>query len=142
MKGRGMIVGEWVDQRGILGHVSVGGFLSHCGWNSVMEGVCAGVPMLAWPMMAEQPLNARMVAEEVKVGIRVEGSGRTGFVRRGALENAVRELMAGEKGKEVRRNAKEYAKKARKAMEEGNGSSWKTLNLLIDELCNKKEDVR
>ncbi|CAL1391885.1 unnamed protein product [Linum trigynum] len=142
MKGRGMIVGEWVDQRGILGHVSVGGFLSHCGWNSVMEGVCAGVPMLAWPMMAEQPLNARMVAEEVNVGIRVEGSGRTGFVRRGALENAVRELMAGEKGKEVRRNAKEYAKKARKAMEEGNGSSWKTLNLLIDELSNKKEDAR
>ncbi|CAI0455364.1 unnamed protein product [Linum tenue] len=137
VKGRGMIVGEWVDQREILGHASVGGFLSHCGWNSVMESVCAGVAMLAWPMMAEQPLNARMVAEEVKVGIRVEGSGRTGFVRRGALEKAVRELMAGEKGKEVRRNAKEYAEKAMQAMEEGSGSSWKTLNLLIDELCNK-----
>ncbi|CAI0455935.1 unnamed protein product [Linum tenue] len=137
VKGRGMVVGEWVDQRGILGHACVQGFLSHCGWNSVMESVCAGVPMLAWPMMAEQPLNARMVAEKVKMGIRVEGSGRTGFVQRGALEKAVRKLMNGVEGMEVRRNAKEYAEKARKAMEEGSGSSWKRLNLLIHDLCSK-----
>ncbi|KAF2316130.1 hypothetical protein GH714_041391 [Hevea brasiliensis] len=87
IKGRGIIAREWVDQREILEHQSVQGFLSHCGWNSVLESICSGVPILAWPMMAEQPLNARMVVEEIKVGLRVEtydGSVR-GFVKREGL---------------------------------------------------------
>ncbi|MQK22673.1 hypothetical protein EI013_30365, partial [Escherichia coli] len=53
VKSRGIVVREWVDQREILMHESVEGFLSHCGWNSVLESICAGVPILAWPMMAE-----------------------------------------------------------------------------------------
>ncbi|XP_039158609.1 UDP-glycosyltransferase 90A1-like [Eucalyptus grandis] len=77
VSGRGMVVREWVDQRGILIHGSVQGFLSHCGWNSVLESLCAGVPILAWPMMAEQPLNARMVAEEMGAGLRVEAADGT-----------------------------------------------------------------
>ena len=63
VKERGIVVRGWVDQREILMHQSVQGFLSHCGWNSVLESICAGVPILAWPMLAEQPLNARMVVE-------------------------------------------------------------------------------
>nr|AFJ53029.1 UDP-glycosyltransferase 1 [Linum usitatissimum] len=136
---RGMVIGDWVNQMEILGHKSVKGFMSHCGWNSVMESVCAGVPMVAWPMMAEQPLNARMVAEEIKVGIRVEGSGRNGrLVKKGAVEEAVRELMAGEKGKEVRKNVEAFAEKAIKSMEKGSGSSWRTLDGLVRELWSYK----
>ncbi|XP_062151808.1 UDP-glycosyltransferase 90A1-like [Alnus glutinosa] len=135
VKDRGIVVREWVDQRGILMHECVQGFLSHCGWNSVLESICAGVPILAWPMLAEQPLNARMVAEEIKVGLRVEtvdGSVR-GFVKWEGLEKMVKELMEGEMGKEVRKKVKEFAVMAKKAVDDG-GSSSRTMDLLIDEL--------
>nr|UTM61885.1 UDP-glycosyltransferase 15413 [Pueraria montana var. lobata] len=142
VKGRGMVIREWVDQREILMHESVEGFVSHCGWNSVLESVCAGVPIVAWPMMAEQFLNARMVEEEVKVGLRVEtcdGSVR-GFVKREGLKKTVKEVMEGEKGKKAREKVRELADMAHKAVEEG-ASSWSTLNLLLNETCasHKKE---
>lgn len=123
---RGIVVREWVDQREILMHQSVQGFLSHCGWNSVLETICAGVPILAWPMLAEQPLNAKMVVEEIKAGLRVEtsdGTVRPGLVKWEGLMKMVRELMEGEMGKEVRKKAKELAESAKMAMAENSGSS-------------------
>lgn len=87
VKEHGMIVKDWVDQWEILSHESVKVFLSHCGWNSAQESICAGIPLLAWPMMAEQPLNAKLVVEELKIGVRVEtedGSVK-GFVTREEL---------------------------------------------------------
>ncbi|CAH1437694.1 unnamed protein product [Lactuca virosa] len=132
---RGMIVREWVDQLEILKHESVKGFVSHCGWNSVLESICSEVPILAWPMMADQPLNARMVVEEIKIGLRVEtcdGSVK-GFVTSEGLKKMVKELMEGEKGKDVRKKAKEIGEAAKEAMAEG-GSSWRILTELIDEL--------
>ncbi|KAL4577189.1 hypothetical protein LXL04_013293 [Taraxacum kok-saghyz] len=132
---RGMIVKEWVDQLEILKHESVTGFLSHCGWNSVLESICSEVPILAWPMMAEQPLNARMVVEEIKIGLRVETCNGSvqGFVTSEGLKKTVKELMEGEKGEEVRKRVKEVGEAAKEAMAEG-GSSWRELNELIDEL--------
>ncbi|CAH9092371.1 unnamed protein product [Cuscuta epithymum] len=140
VKNRGMIVTEWVDQRGILGHRSVKGFLSHCGWNSVLESVCAAVPILAWPMMAEQHLNARLVAEVIKIGVRVEtcnGSVR-GFVKSEGLEKTVRELMEGESGEKARKKVKEMSESAINAMKEG-GSSWLKLDELINNFCPKRQ---
>ncbi|THG10000.1 hypothetical protein TEA_009988 [Camellia sinensis var. sinensis] len=135
VKEKGIVVREWVDQRAILGHESIQGFLSHCGWNSVLESICARVPILAWPMMVEQHLNASMVVEEIKVGLRVETTNGPvrGFVKWQGLGKMVRELMEGEMGKEVRNNVGEFGEAAKKAMKEG-GSSWHTLNQLIDEL--------
>ncbi|KAI3452409.1 hypothetical protein Pfo_009074 [Paulownia fortunei] len=136
---RGIIVNEWVDQREILEHPIVQGFLSHCGWNSVLEGICAAVPILAWPMMAEQYLNAKFVAEEIKVGLRVstvDGSTK-GFVSGKSLKNTVIELMEGEKGKELREKVKEVAEAASKAVADG-GSSWHALNHLIKETHRQK----
>ncbi|KAL7614976.1 hypothetical protein Lser_V15G06219 [Lactuca serriola] len=132
---RGIIVREWVDQREILKHESVKGFLSHCGLNSVMESICSGVPILAWPMMADQHLNARMVVEEIKIGLRVEtcdGSVR-GFVKSEGLKKMVKELMEGERGKEVRKKVMEVGKAAKEAMEK-DGSSWRTMDELIDDV--------
>lgn len=140
VKERGMVVTDWVDQEEILEHESIGGFLSHCGWNSVIEGLSAGVPILAWPMMAEQCLNAKMVVEEIKVGLRVstvDGSSK-GFVTADSLKSAVTELMEGEKGKRLREKAKEVAEAATKAMREG-GSSWNALNNLVAEVQREKE---
>ncbi|KAI7731160.1 hypothetical protein M8C21_006568, partial [Ambrosia artemisiifolia] len=136
---RGMIVTEWVDQMEILKHESVNGFVSHCGWNSVLESICAEVPILAWPMMAEQPLNARMVVEEIKIGLRVEtcdGSVK-GLVKSDGLKKMIKELMEGEKGKEVRKKVKEVGVAAKVAVADG-GSSWQTLNELINEMQNAK----
>lgn len=133
---RGMVVkDEWVDQRKILEHESVRGFLSHCGWNSLMESICAEVPILAFPVAAELPLNAMLVVEELRVAERVVAAS-DGAVRRGEVAEKVKELMEGEKGKELRRNVEVYGKKAKKALEEGVGSSWKNLKNLINEFCN------
>ncbi|KAF8648001.1 hypothetical protein HU200_065036 [Digitaria exilis] len=67
VEGRGKVVREWVDQWEILQHASVRGFLSHGGWNSVLESITAGVPMAVWPIEFEQPMNARFVVDELKV---------------------------------------------------------------------------
>ncbi|KAJ4976089.1 hypothetical protein NE237_001195 [Protea cynaroides] len=136
VKGRGLLVREWVDQVEILRHESVNGFMSHCGWNSTLESICESVPILAWPMMAEQHLNARLVGDELGVGLRILASNGSvrGFVGAETVEKMVKELMEGEEGKKVRRKVKEVGEAARKAMEEG-GSSWRSLDQLINETC-------
>ncbi|KAI3808708.1 hypothetical protein L1987_24666 [Smallanthus sonchifolius] len=138
---RGMVVKEWVNQMEILKHESVKGFVSHCGWNSVMESVCSEVPILAWPVMAEQPLNARMVVEEIKIGLRVETCDGTvkGFVKAEGLKKMIKELMEGEKGKEVRKKVKEVGGAAKEAMME-RGSSWRTLNELVNQVQIVKQE--
>ncbi|MED6200359.1 hypothetical protein PIB30_084261 [Stylosanthes scabra] len=136
VKNKGMVVSEWVDQREILMHESVRGFLSQCSWNSVLESVCAGVPILAWPLASEQHLAARLVVEEIRVGLRVETSDGSlrGFVRREGLKKIVKELMEGKKGKEATKKVSEWACMAKKAVEDG-GSSWSNLESLLQEMC-------
>ncbi|KAJ4977067.1 hypothetical protein NE237_002173 [Protea cynaroides] len=140
VKGRGLVVREWVNQVEILRHESVHGFMSHCGWNSALESICESVPILAWPMMADQHLNARLVADELGVGLRILASNGSvrGFVGSEIVEKMVKELMEGEKGEDVRRKVKEAGEAARKAMEES-GSSWRTLDQLINETCRRKD---
>ncbi|KAG5617624.1 hypothetical protein H5410_017448 [Solanum commersonii] len=113
VKNRALIVKEWVDQNEVLNHKSNKGFLSHCGWNSILESICAKVPILALPFMAEQHLNARMVTEEIGVGLSImprNGSVR-GFVEAEEVEKMVRELMEGEKGEMVRKNWEKMQRK-------------------------------
>ena len=105
--GRGMITRDWVDQLQILSHRAIGGFLSHCGWNSVIESISAGVPILAWPMIAEQSLNAKLVAEGLGAGLGIkivkDHSGLLGYeVSREAICEGVRELMLRRQGKECK----------------------------------------
>ncbi|KAL4562341.1 hypothetical protein LXL04_034542 [Taraxacum kok-saghyz] len=68
-KERGFVVKQWAPQVGVLNHKSVGGFVTHCEWNSVLEAVCAGVPMVAWPFYAEQRLNKAVLVEEMKLAL-------------------------------------------------------------------------
>ncbi|XP_022938572.1 UDP-glycosyltransferase 90A1-like [Cucurbita moschata] len=139
VKERGIVVREWVDQWEVLNHGSVKGFLSHCGWNSVVESLSCGVPVLAFPLMADQAMNARMVVDELRAGMRTaecEGLVK-GFVKGKGLQRLVRELMEGEKGKEVRKRAMEISAMAKKAMAE-NGSSWRDLEQLVQEMCSNK----
>ncbi|MBA0549474.1 hypothetical protein Golob_020503 [Gossypium lobatum] len=140
VKERGIVVKQWVDQSRILKHQCVEGFLSHCGWNSALESICYGVPILAWPMIAEQALNVRIVVEEIKVGLRVESTCngmKPLFVKWEGLMKMVKELMEGEMGKQARKRVKQVAELGKMAMADADGSSWQTLDLLINELCNK-----
>ncbi|KAJ3694793.1 hypothetical protein LUZ60_000170 [Juncus effusus] len=136
----GMIVKEWVDQLQILKHKSVKGFMSHCGWNSITEGISCGVPFIAWPMMAEQHMNSKLIVDELKIGIRVRAHDgtRDGLVVREDIEMAIEELIKdGEKRRGISKNVKRLMDQARGAIME-EGSSWKSLELMTSKFSSKK----
>ncbi|XP_062119343.1 zeatin O-glucosyltransferase-like [Humulus lupulus] len=119
-KGMGMVVTKWVSQVEILGHKSIGGFMSHCGWNSCMESISMGVPIAAWPMEFDQPVNALLVTEVLKVGVAVmEWGQRDELVTSSMIDRAVRTLMASEEGGEIRKRAEELGAEVRKSTAEG-----------------------
>lgn len=68
VKDRGLIV-PWCNQLNVLSNPAVGGFLTHCGWNSVLESVWCGVPMICFPSIYDQPTNRKLVVDDWKVGI-------------------------------------------------------------------------
>ncbi|KAK6131858.1 hypothetical protein DH2020_034398 [Rehmannia glutinosa] len=129
---RGMVVEGWAPQQRILSHLSVGGFLSHCGWSSVMEGLYWGVPIVAAPMNLDQPLNARLV-EEVGVGEEVVRS-REGEIDRGEVARVVRNVVAGEAVEVLRRVAEMSERMREKGEEEIDGVVEELVRL-----CNKEE---
>ncbi|XP_024981591.1 UDP-glycosyltransferase 88B1-like [Cynara cardunculus var. scolymus] len=118
---KGLVVKNWAPQLAILGHDSVGGFVSHCGWNSTLEAVDAGVPMIAWPLYAEQKMNRVFLVEEIKVALAVEMSS-DGFVTAESVEEKVKELMEGKEGRVVRERILEMSGRAKAAVAD-NGSS-------------------
>ncbi|RDX70950.1 UDP-glycosyltransferase 88F3, partial [Mucuna pruriens] len=92
-KDRGLVVRSWAPQVEVLNHESVGVFVSHCGWNSVLEGVVAGVPMVAWPLYAEQHVNRDVMVEQMKVAVAVDQREEDGFVTAEELEKRLMEVM-------------------------------------------------
>ncbi|KAI3526501.1 hypothetical protein L1887_05757 [Cichorium endivia] len=88
--GKGMVV-EWCDQLRVLLHSSIGGFWTHCGWNSVKESLFSGVPMLTFPILLDQPLNSKAIVEDWKVGWKVRKE--MGGIKRDDIANVVREFM-------------------------------------------------
>ncbi|KAI3437160.1 Glycosyltransferase [Psidium guajava] len=132
LKGRGLVVHDWVDQRRILSHPAIRGFLSHCGWNSVLESLSEEVPILAWPTAADQPLNAKLVVMGLGAGVMVGEGGVGGTIASEAVRDGVEELMGGERGRQARDRAREIAGLARQAVEKEGGSSYKNLGVLIE----------
>ncbi|KAL2540213.1 UDP-glycosyltransferase 88A1 [Abeliophyllum distichum] len=129
-KDKGLVVKSWAPQVEVLNHESVGGFVTHCGWNSVLEAICAGVPMLAWPLYAEQRMNRVFMVEEMKVALGLTESD-DGFVTAAELEKRVRELMDSENGKAVRDQVVAMRNCAKLAIQDG-GSSHVALEKLIE----------
>ncbi|KAF8379609.1 hypothetical protein HHK36_029050 [Tetracentron sinense] len=105
----------------VLNHESVGGFVTHCGWNSVLEAVCAGVPMVAWPLYAEQRLNRVVLVEEMKLTLSMDEC-EDGFVSWDVVEKRVRGLMDSEEGRVVRDRLIAMRNGAKAAMGEGGSS--------------------
>jgi hydroquinone glucosyltransferase len=105
-RGVGFVTQSWTPQTAILGHPSVGCFVTHCGWNSILESVVNGVPMVAWPLYAEQNMNAAML--EVQVGVAVRAKvGLDRFTSREEVASAIRRVMVGEEAERMRKRASE-----------------------------------
>ncbi|KAJ0611009.1 putative trans-zeatin O-beta-D-glucosyltransferase [Helianthus annuus] len=120
VEGKGLVVREWAPQLEILAHNATGGFMSHCGWNSSMESITMGVPIAAWPMHSEQPRNATLITEVLKIGVNVGDWGRDGeVVISSVIEEAIRILMDSDEGNEMRKRAKKIGEDVRQSVEEG-----------------------
>ncbi|KAK7309920.1 hypothetical protein RJT34_07049 [Clitoria ternatea] len=130
--GRGLVVQGWVPQVAILGHNAVGGFLSHCGWNSVMEAMVAGVAILGWPMEADQFLNARLLVEDQGVAVRI-CEGADYVPNPDDLGRVVNEAMS--VGSSQKRKAKVMREEATEAVSEG-GDSCKNVDELVKTLVH------
>ncbi|XP_011047801.1 PREDICTED: anthocyanidin 5,3-O-glucosyltransferase-like [Populus euphratica] len=130
-KDRGFLVNSWAPQVEILNHGSVGGFVTHCGWNSFLEALCAGVPMVAWPLYAEQRMNRIFLVEEMKVALAFREAEDDQFVTAAELEERVIELVNSKKGEAIRDRVLKLRKDAVVAKSDG-GSSCLAMAKLVD----------
>ncbi|KAK9145369.1 hypothetical protein Sjap_005272 [Stephania japonica] len=133
-KNLGLVVPNWAPQVKVLSHGSTAGFLSHCGWNSVLESVVHGVPLIAWPLYAEQKMNAVMLAEDLEVALK-PAFAENGIVYRGDIARVVKGLMEGEEGKRLRSKMRGLKESAALAFSE-NGSSTNSLSELAQKWKN------
>ncbi|CAI9116279.1 OLC1v1017378C1 [Oldenlandia corymbosa var. corymbosa] len=125
-KDRSLLAG-WCPQEDVLKHPSVGGFLTHCGWNSTFESISAGVPMLCWPFFAEQQTNCWYCCNRLGIAMEIDNN-----VKSEEVEKLVNELMVGEKGQEMKKKATRLKKLAEEAIIAPTGSSYKNLEDLIN----------
>ena len=132
MEGRGMLC-EWAPQVEVLAHKAIGGFVSHCGWNSTLESLWFGVPILTWPLYAEQQLNAFRMVKEFGLSVELKLDYRTGsdVVMADEIEKGLKHLM--DRDNVVHKKVQEMKEMARKAVVSG-GSSFISVGELIDNM--------
>ncbi|KAL3517269.1 hypothetical protein ACH5RR_024171 [Cinchona calisaya] len=131
-KGRGFIMSDWAPQARILRHGSTGGFLTHCGWNSALESIVNGVPMIAWPLGAEQRMNAVMLSEDLKIVLWPKANeDGDGLVGRVAIANVVKNLMEeGEERKQICERMRDLKDAAAKVVSREGSSTNSMLKLI------------
>ncbi|OEL20213.1 putative cis-zeatin O-glucosyltransferase [Dichanthelium oligosanthes] len=131
IQGTGLVITTWAPQLEILAHGATAAFMSHCGWNSAMESLSHGKPMLAWPMHSDQPLVAELVCKYLKAGIMVRPWEQHSAVTPAeAIREAIEKAMARDEGLAVRERANALRESIRASVAEG-GSSRKDLDDFI-----------
>lgn len=146
VKERGLMIRGWAPQVLILSHPSVGGFLTHCGWNSTMEGISYGLPMLTWPVLGEQFSNEKFIVNVIKTGIKVgvELPVTFGYAERIGVQVKCEEIKCAidslmdksVEGEQRRERAKKLSQYAKSAVEEG-GSSYLEMDLFIEDIVKQ-----
>jgi len=132
-KDKGLVV-AWCSQLEVLAHDAVGCFWTHCGWNSVLEALSLGMPMVGMPRWSDQPTNIMCIADVWKIGIRAPLD-ENGMVKRESVASCLKEMMDGEKGKMMKVNADKWKELARASMNKG-GSSDKNIDDFINALVS------
>ncbi|CAL9013406.1 unnamed protein product [Prunus brigantina] len=127
-----ILIAGWCPQEQVLHHPSVGGFLTHSGWNSTVESITAGVPMLCWPFFGDQQMDCRYTCNEWGIGMEISND-----VKRDEVEKLVKELMEGEKGKNMKNKVMEWKKLAEEATGPDGSSSTNLENLVNQVLLRK-----
>ncbi|KAH9307212.1 hypothetical protein KI387_035123 [Taxus chinensis] len=130
VKGRSFFA-SWAPQLEVLFHPSVGGFLTHSGWNSTLESICAGVPMICWPFFADQQINRTYVSQIWKIGIAMND-----VVERREVEEMVKRLMIGKEAEEMKRRVGELRDASIRAVSKG-GSSYNNLEKALLKMQGK-----
>ncbi|KAM3261004.1 hypothetical protein ACQJBY_051957 [Aegilops geniculata] len=140
---RGFMLRGWAPQMLILSNPALGGFVTHCGWNSVLEAVSAGVPMVTWPRYADQFNNEKLVVELLKVGVSIgakdyaSGIEAHEVIAGEVIAESIQRLMESDA---IQKKAKDLGVKARRAVEKG-GSSYDDVGRLMDELTARRSSV-
>ncbi|KAH9613681.1 hypothetical protein KSS87_015646 [Heliosperma pusillum] len=125
---------SWCDQKAVLSHPSIGGFLTHCGWNSVLDSVSNGVPMICWPFFADQPTNCWLCCEKWGVGVEIYAN-----VKRDQVVQLVNEVMRGDKGKAMKERAIHWKKMATEATAYPYGPSFMKLEQVLRHVLNSNQ---
>ncbi|GMI90289.1 UDP-dependent glycosyltransferase 76B1 [Hibiscus trionum] len=126
---RGHIV-KWAPQQEVLLHPSTAAFWTHCGWNSTLESLCEGVPMICQPCFGDQKTDARFISHVWRVGIHLESN-----IERGEIEKAIRRLMVEPEGQEMRDRIDLLKDKMNLCLKPG-GTSYKSLDNLVSHILS------
>ncbi|KAL2486012.1 UDP-glycosyltransferase 92A1 [Abeliophyllum distichum] len=127
---RGLLLKKWAPQTDILSHKSVGAFLSHCGWNSTIEALSNGVPILSWPMGAEQPFNAHMLEEEMRVCVGVANG--YSDIKHEEIVKKIELVMKGRQGYLMRRKALKVMEMIKRATSDKEGNKASSIEAMND----------
>ncbi|CAM8888983.1 unnamed protein product [Rhodiola kirilowii] len=130
LKDQGLLV-SWCSQTEVLSNAAIGGFLTHCGWNSILESVWCEVPLLCFPIMTDQPSNRKLVVDDWRIGVNLSGAEEE--VSREEVSMKVRNLISGELGNELRVQIQKYKKLMENGIMEG-GSSHSNWNKFIHDI--------
>ncbi|KAE9611717.1 hypothetical protein Lal_00011459 [Lupinus albus] len=134
-KDRGMVI-PWCPQTKVLAHPAVACFLTHCGWNSMLEAIIAGKPMIGYPKWTDQPTNAKLITDVFHTGVRLKQDS-DGFVSSEEVEKAIQQVLQGPTSEEFKNNAEELKRAGREAVARG-GSSDRNIQSFVDEILGNK----
>lgn len=134
---KGLIIG-WCHQPEVLAHRAVACFMSHCGWNSTLEALSYGVPVVAMAQWADQNTNAKFIEDVWRVGVGVKG-GENGVVGREEIAMRIKQVVGGDEGMELRRNGCKWKELAGEAVENG-GTSADNIDDFVSKLVFADRD--
>lgn len=130
------LVLKWSPQLEVLSNKAIGCFLTHCGWNSTMESLTFGVPLVAMPQWTDQPMNAKYIQDVWKAGVCVKIDNESGIAKREEIYFSIKEVMEGEKSEEMKENAKKWRDLAVKSLSEG-GSTDVNIDTFVSTVQSK-----